>query len=125
MYDIICVDGVDPTFYNFHKFYLFSEIKNKIKHFENITDVSNLRKQKILVTLSEYPKDSKLLKLISSEKKICFLIDLGRLIKSSGFSRSVSIFRLRNFLSLCNKCGAFYAFASFSIEEKIRPRQKG
>jgi len=56
-------------------------------------------------------------KIIAEKKQICFLIDLGKIIKSRGVSRAIAISKLRNFLALCNRYGAFYTFATFAENE--------
>ena len=71
--------------------------------------------------LNDYAFDEGIIRVIAEKKNICFLIDLGRLIRSRGISRAVALSKLRNFLRLCVKYGAYYTFASFAESEaKIR-----
>jgi RNase P/RNase MRP subunit p30 len=111
----------DPEKFGFSKFYSFDEAKDKIENFKDVVAAAQRRNRKILAMLDDYKFDDGAIKLIAEKKKMCFLIDLSRIIKSYRVKRAIEISKLRSFLRLCNKHGALYAFASFSEkEEEIR-----
>jgi RNase P/RNase MRP subunit p30 len=96
-------------------------VKGKIESFKDVGGASERRNKKVLVLLDDYKFDVGAIKLIGEKKKMCFLIDLSRIIKSYRVKRAIEISKLRSFLRLCNKYGALYAFATFSDkEEEIR-----
>lgn len=106
----------------FSRFYSYDEIKGKIAEAEDLADASNrFKNKKTLIMLKDHAMDDGAVKLIAEKKNACFLIDLSRLMRIRGVPRSIAISKLRNFLSLCVKHNAFYAFASFSEnEDQIR-----
>ena len=102
----------------FSKFYLLDDVKGRIAEAEDLADAAaRFKNKKTLIMLKDHAMDDGAMKLIAEKKNACFLIDLGRLMKIRGVQRSIAISKLRNFLSLCVKHGAFYAFASFSETE--------
>jgi len=118
MFDIIRFRSeVNPDFFGFERFYFLEEAKGKILQAESLEKAATLRNRKALILLQDHAFDEGALKLIAEKKQLCFLIDLGRLIRSRGVSRAVAMSKLRNFLRLCNKYGAFYSFASFAENE--------
>jgi len=124
MFDIIRFKteaGIDPKKHGFEKFYSYEQVKGRIITFPEVIAASQNRNAKTLAMLEDWKFDEGAIKLIAEKKKMCFLIDLSRIIKSYGIGRAVGISKLRNFLRLCNRFGAVYAFASFSEkEEEIR-----
>jgi len=121
MFDIIrcgTETGIDPKKHGFEKFYTYEQVKNRIATFPEVIAASQKRNVKTLLMLDDWKFDEGAIKLIAEKKKMCFLIDLSRIIKSYGIRRAVEISKLRNFLRLCNRFGAFYAFASFSEKEE-------
>lgn len=120
MFDIVkCEAGASE--HGFDKFYFFDSVKGRIIHAKNLQEAAEHRNKKALIMLDNVDFDIGSVKLIAEKKKACFLMDLGALIKSHGITRAVSMSRLRTFLRLCNKYGAFYAFASFAkSEQEIR-----
>jgi RNase P/RNase MRP subunit p30 len=116
MFDIVKLEA-DPKIYGFENFYFFNSVKSKITECENVIEAEKHKNKKILVMLRDFAFDEGAMKLIAEKKNICFLIDLGRLMRSRGISRAIAISKIRTFLSLCNKFGAFYAFASFAEKE--------
>jgi len=120
MFDIIRCEA-DPKKYGFVRFYQHEQVKGKIMGFGDVVAAAEAKNRKILATLSDYKFDEGAIKVIAEKKRLCFLIDLSAIIKSRGIGRAVGISKLRNFLRLCAKHGAFYAFASFAEnEEEIR-----
>lgn len=120
MFDLIKCKA-DPKKYGFTKFYSLDEVKDIISTFPNVTAAVQKRNRKTLAMLDDYKFDEGAIKLIAEKKKMCFLIDLSRIIKSYRIRRAIEISKLRSFLRLCNKHGAYYAFASFAEkEEEIR-----
>jgi RNase P/RNase MRP subunit p30 len=124
MFDLIKCKA-DAEAHGFSKFYSFEDVKEKIESFKDVVAASQRKNRKILAMLEDYKFDDGAIKLIAEKKKLCFLIDLSRIIKSYRVKRAIEISKLRSFLRLCNKHGAFYAFASFSEKEKeIRSPQE-
>lgn len=115
MFDIISC-GAEPKKHGFDRFYKPSEVK--ILKAENLEAALKHKNQPALIVLNDYAFDEGAIKVIAEKKKLCFLIDLSRIIKSYGIRRAILMSKLRTFLSLCNRYGAFYALASFSEEEK-------
>src|SRR5208283_5490473 len=122
MFDIIKCKA-DASAYGFSKFYLPDEAK--IVQAENLAEAANYKNKKTLLMLADHAMDDGAMKTIAEKKNVCFLIDLGRLIRIRGVQRAIAISKLRNFLTLCVKHGAFYSFASFAEnEEQIRSPQE-
>jgi len=118
MYDIVRCDA-DPSEFGFEKF--FKHENGKITEVENLQAAVQFKNKKSLILLKDYAFDEGAIKVIAEKKKLCFLIDLGRLIRSSGIPRAIAMSKLRTFLRLCVKHGAFYSFASFANSpSKIR-----
>ncbi len=122
MYDILDFNSeINSKNFGFEKFYFFDSIKAKLIKVPNLVDSAKFKNKKVLVILDDYAFDEGAIKLIAEKKQACFLISISRIINSSGVSRAILFSKLRTFLKMCNKFGAFYAFASFSKEEsKIR-----
>ena len=120
MFDIIKCSA-EPSAFGFDKFYFYDDVKGRILEAENLQAAATHKNKKALIMLRDHAFDEGAIKVIAEKKKLCFLIDLGRLIKTNGISRAIAMSKLRNFLRLCVKHGAFYAFASFAEKEnKIR-----
>jgi hypothetical protein len=118
MYDIIKYQPLaDPSSFGFSKFFNFNSIQSRIVYAADLNEALNYKNRKTLVILQDYKFDEGAIRVIAEKKNICFLIDIGRLIKSNGISRAVGISKIRNFLRLCVKYGAFYSFASFAENE--------
>jgi len=113
MFDIIKCEA-NPS--DFKKFYFYGEVKEKIKTVENLSEASKINK-KMLVMLKSYALDEGAMKVIKERGKICFLIDLSKIINSSGIRRGIEIGRIGNFLKLCIRQGVYYSFATFSEKE--------
>ncbi len=122
MFDIIKCKADAPA-HGFSRFYLPEEIR--IAQAENLTAATNYKNKKTLLMLTDHAMDDGAMKTIAEKKNACFLIDISRLIRIRGVQRAIAISKLRNFLTLCVKHGAFYTFASFSEnEEQIRSPQE-
>ncbi|VVC03164.1 RNase P subunit p30 [Candidatus Bilamarchaeum dharawalense] len=120
MYDIIKCSAEASSF-GFSNFFNFESVKNKIVIVENLEAAANYKNKKVLIVLNDYAFDEGAIRIIAEKKQVCFLIDLGRLIRSHGISRAVAFSKIRNFLRLCVKYGAYYSFASFAdTPSKIR-----
>ena len=113
MFDIIRCNA-DPSIFGFSKFYSLAEVKGKIVEVENLEAATNYKNKKVLLALRDFAFDEGAIKIIAEKKNVCFLIDLGRLIRTRGVPRAIAISKLRNFLRMCNKFGAFYTFATFA-----------
>jgi len=113
MFDIVKCKAEAP---GFEKTYSYEDVNNKIKKVENLSEASRVNK-KMLVMLKSYALDEGAVKVIKERRKLCFLIDLSRIMNSSGIRRAIEIGRIKNFLRLCVRHKIFYAFASFSEEE--------
>jgi RNase P/RNase MRP subunit p30 len=106
----------EPAF-GFSGFYFYDDIKPKIVEAENLEAAAQSKNRKVLIMLRDHAFDEGAIKLIAEKKNACFLIDLGRLMRMRGVPRAIAISKLRNFLAMCVKHGAFYAFASFAENE--------
>ena len=116
MFDIIRCKA-DASRYGFDRFYLFDDTKEKILQSENLQEAAKHKNRKALIMLRDHAFDEGAIKVIAEKKRLCFLIDLGRLMDTKGVPRAIAMSKLRNFLRLCVKHGAFYAFASFAEKE--------
>jgi RNase P/RNase MRP subunit p30 len=122
MFDIIKCKA-DASAHGFSRLYLADEVR--IAQAEDLTAATNYKNMKTLLMLADHAMDDGAMKTIAEKKNVCFLIDLGRLIRIRGVQRAIAISKLRNFLTLCVKHGAFYSFATFAEnEEQIRSPQE-
>ncbi len=122
MYDIIKCKA-DASAHGFTRFYMPDEVR--IAQAENLTAAAEYKNKKILIMLSDHAMDDGAMKTIAEKKNVCFLIDVSRLIRIRGIQRAIAISKLRNFLNLCVKHGAFYSFATFAeTEAQIRSPQE-
>jgi len=120
MFDILKCPA-DPKKFGFERFFFSNDLAGRIVECENLESAVNHKNKKTLVSLRDYAFDEGAIRIIAEKKNICFLIDLGRLIKTRGVPRSIALSKLRNFLRLCVKYNAFYTFASFAeTEDQIR-----
>lgn len=120
MYDIIRCEA-DPSKHGFGRFYSYDTIKGKIIQASDIREAVKHKNRNALIMLKDYAFDEGAIKIIGEKKKLCFLIDIGRLIRMRGVPRAIAISKLRNFLSMCVRFGAYYSFASFAErEDEIR-----
>ncbi|MBI5047039.1 hypothetical protein HZC07_04910, partial [Candidatus Micrarchaeota archaeon] len=104
MYDIIACKA-EPKQFGFDSFYFYDSIKSKIVECESLAQAVNHKNQNKLIMLKDHQLDDGALRLIGEAKKACILIDLGRLIRTSGVSRAIAISKLRSFLKMCVKYG--------------------
>ncbi len=124
MYDIITC-AADPSSFGFARFYAPSDFKGRAVECENLAAAVEHKNRKVLISLRDYAFDEGAIRLIAEKRSACFLIDLGRLIRTRGVPRAIAISKLRNFLRLCVKHGAFYTFATFAEKEsQIRTPQE-
>jgi RNase P/RNase MRP subunit p30 len=120
MYDIIRCDA-EPSEFGFSRFYSFSEARDRISECDDLAAAVNLKNRKTLISLRDHAFDEGAIKVIAEKKKACFLIDLGKLIRTRGVPRAIAISKLRNFLALCARHGAYYTFATFAeSRDRIR-----
>lgn len=124
MFDIIKCQA-DASAHGFSRFYNFDDVNARIAQAPDLAAATNYKNKKTLLMLADHAMDDGAMKIIAEKKNVCFLIDLGRLIRIRGVQRAIAISKLRNFLKLCVKHGAFYTFASFAEnEEQIRSPQE-
>jgi hypothetical protein len=124
MFDIIKCQA-DASAHGFSRFYNFDDVNARIAQAPDLAAATNYKNKKTLLMLADHAMDDGAMKIIAEKKSVCFLIDLGRLIRIRGVQRAIAISKLRNFLKLCVKHGAFYTFASFAEnEEQIRSPQE-
>ncbi len=118
MFDIIRFPA-EPSKHGFERFYQFNEAVagNKMTECDNLVAAANHKNRKILVSLRDYAFDEGALKIIAEKKNVCFLIDLGRIMRTRGVPRAIMLSKLRTFLRLCVKFGAFYTFVTFAEKE--------
>ncbi len=117
MFDIIRCRA-DAKGHGFDRFYLADDLKGRIIDEENLEAAAKHKNKKALIRLKDHAFDEGAIKVIAEKKKACFLIDLGSIIKSRGVYRAISMSKLRTFLQMCARHGAFYTFATFAENEK-------
>ncbi len=117
MFDIIRC-GADAKAHGFERLFSSEEANARISVVDNAEKAAELKNRKALLMLRDWKFDEGAIKVIAEKKKACFLIDLSTVIGSHGMRRAVEMSKLRSFLRLCAKHGAFYAFASFSEKEE-------
>ncbi|MFN7990815.1 MAG: RNase P subunit p30 family protein [Candidatus Micrarchaeia archaeon] len=113
MFDIIACTA-EPSDFGFSRFYSLDEAKGKIATAENLEGALAHKNRKVLVSLRDFAFDEGAIKVIAEKKSVCFILDIGRLVRTRGVPRAIAISKLRNFLRLCVKHGAYYTFASFA-----------
>jgi RNase P/RNase MRP subunit p30 len=123
MFDIVKCSAA-PSQYGFTAFYSPEQLKGKVIEAENLEAAAGHRNRKSLILLRDHSYDEGAMKLVAEKKQLCFLIDLGRLMRSRGVQRAILLSRLRTFLALCNRFGAFYSFATFA-ESELQVRNAG
>lgn len=116
MFDIIGCDA-EPSRFGFSRFFSLSDCKGKVSEVENLEAALAQKGGRTLIMLRDYAFDEGAIRVIAEKGSACFLIDLGRLMRMRGVPRAIAISKLRNFLALCVKYGAFYSFASFAGKE--------
>jgi len=109
--------SIDAKQFGYEKLYEYEKVKNKISTAKNASEAANYKNKKILIILEDYGYDDGAVKIIAEKKNICFLIDLSRIINSYGTPRAILMSKLRAFLRLCVKHGAYYTFADFAKDE--------
>ncbi|MEK6982797.1 MAG: hypothetical protein AABX38_07725 [Candidatus Micrarchaeota archaeon] len=121
MFDIVLFnpEKIDLKKLGYEKLYDYSSphVKQKIIKVKNLAQAVNYKNKEMLIIIEDHDFDDGAIKLIAEKKKACFLIDLSRIINSKGVGRAVAMSKLRNFLKLCNKHGAYYTFADFAKDE--------
>ncbi len=117
MFDIIKCSA-DPAVFGFSRFYSLSDCKGRIIECENLEQAAQHKNRKALIMLRDHAFDEGAIKVIAEKKSACFLIDIGRLIRTRGVPRAIALSKLRNLIRLFVKHGAFYTFASFSEGER-------
>ncbi|MFH0885265.1 MAG: hypothetical protein V1861_06150 [Candidatus Micrarchaeota archaeon] len=116
MFDIIGCDA-EPARFGFSRFFSIKDCKSRITEVENLEAAVALKNRKSLIMLRDYAFDEGAIRVIAEKKSACFIIDLGRLIRMRGVPRAIALSKLRNFLTLCVKFGAYYTFATFAEKE--------
>ncbi len=117
MFNIAAFHCNSPKDYGYDAVYSSDSVKGKIETVNSTPDAVVFKNKKTLILLKSHDFDEGSIKLIAQKKKACFLIDLSMLIRSYGTGRAILLSRLRNFLALCNKYGAYYTFADFAKSE--------
>jgi RNase P/RNase MRP subunit p30 len=116
MFDIVNCKA-DAARYGFTTFFSPEQLKGKVIEADNLEAAAQHRNKKSLVLLRDYAYDEGAVKIIAEKKQLCFLIDLGKLMRTRGVSRAIALSKLRNFLALCVRFNAFYTFATFAESE--------
>jgi RNase P/RNase MRP subunit p30 len=116
MFDIIRC-AAEPSRFGFERFFSLTDAKGKIIEADNVVAAAEQRNRKSLVILKDYAFDEGAIKLIAEKKSLCFLIDIGRLVRTRGVPRAIAMSKLRTFLAMCNRFGAYYSFATFAEKE--------
>ncbi len=124
MFDIIRAKGVSPAPFLFSNFFILDEVKGKIISVADLEEAAKSKSKKALVIPQDYRSDIGLMKGFAGGKA-AYLVDLGRIIESSGFRRSMEMAKIRNFLRICVKYEVPFAIASFAGSEfSIRNAQE-
>jgi RNase P/RNase MRP subunit p30 len=116
MFDIVRCEA-DAKAHGFSRFFSMPDCKGRVLELDNLAAAAEHRNRKSLIMLRDWAFDEGAIRVIAEKKSACFLIDLGRIMETRGVQRAIAISKLRNFLSLCVKYGAFYAFATFAESE--------
>ena len=116
MFDILKCKA-DAAKYGFTAFYSPEQFKGKVLEVANLEAAAAHKNKKSLILLRDYAYDEGAVKVIAEKKQLCFLVDLGRLMRTGGIQRAVLMSKMRNFLGLCVRFNAFYTFASFAENE--------
>ncbi len=103
--------------FGYEKLYELSKVKTKIATVKTTAESEQYKGKKLLVVVENYEYDEGSIRVVADKKKACYLIDLSKVIGSYGTRRAVEIAKLRSFLKVCNRFGAFYTFADFSRNE--------
>ncbi|MDO8553874.1 MAG: hypothetical protein Q7S22_03650 [Candidatus Micrarchaeota archaeon] len=119
MFNIISFssENIVPKNFGYEKLYELTKVKGKIVSVKTTTESEQYKGKKLLVIVENYEYDEGSIRVVADKKKACYLIDLSKIINSYGTRRAVEIAKLRSFLKVCNRFGAFYAFADFSRDE--------
>lgn len=120
MFDIIFFNLENPEKFGFKKTYFFNnpQIKNKIIFAKTLSEAQKFKSQKKLIVIEEFEiKEEGLISDMIANKKVCFLIDLSKLIKSYGKRRAFLLSKTRQFVFQLLKKGAYFAVATFAKEE--------
>jgi len=116
MYDIIRCEA-DAVSHGFERLFHASSLKGRVIDADNLQAAAEHRSRKSLILLKDHAFDEGAIRIIAEKKSACFLIDLGRLMRSRGVPRAIAMSKLRTFLGMCVKYGAFYTFATFAGSE--------
>jgi RNase P/RNase MRP subunit p30 len=116
MYDIIKCRA-DAARHGFTAFYSPEQFRGRVLEVANLEAAAAHKNRKSLILLRDYAYDEGAVKIIAEKKQLCFLIDLGRLMRTRDIQRAVLLSKMRNFLGLCVRFNAFYTFASFAENE--------
>jgi len=116
MFDILKCKA-DAAKYGFTAFYSPEQFKGKVLEVANLEAAAAHKNKKSLILLRDYAYDEGAVKVIAEKKQLCFLVDLGRLMRTGGIQRAVLMSKMRNVLGLCVRFNAFYTFASFAENE--------
>lgn len=124
MFDIISCQA-DAKKHGFARFFSMQDCKGKVLELDNLEAAAAHKNRKTLIMLKDWAFDEGAIRVIAEKQSACFLIDLGRLMEMKGVQRAIALSKLRNFLSVCVKFNAFYAFATFAGSEgQIRSPQE-
>ena len=113
MFDIIACQA-DASTYGFSRFYSVSDCKGKVVECDSLEKAVEHKNRKVLILLRDLAFDEGAIKVIAEKRSACFVIDVGRLIKTRGVPRAIALSKLRNLLRLFVKHGAYYTFATFA-----------
>lgn len=119
MFNIISFppQGIEAPKYGYEKLYEAAKVKRTVTRVRATADSAEHKNRKTLILVENHEFDDGSIKLVGEKKKACFLIDLSKIIDSSGVPRAIAMSKLRTFLKLCNTHGAFYTFADFARDE--------
>ena len=98
--------------YGYEKIY--SEKELNIIKIDKVENAGRYKQKKILIFPKEYLFDDGAIQLIGANKKACFLIDVGKIIRTRGLKRSFEIGVMKTFLKKATRFGAYYALSDFS-----------
>lgn len=126
MFNIISFSSekLDAKSFGYGKVYELSKVKGNIVNVKTTAESEQHKGKKTLIVVESYEYDEGSIKVIADKKKACYLIDLSKIINSYGTRRAMEMAKLRSFLKVCNRFGAFYTFADFARNELDLRRAK-
>lgn len=107
----------DHKSFGYEKVYELAKVKGSIATAKTTAESEQYKGKKLIIIVENYEYDEGSIRVVAEKKKACYLIDLSKIINSYGTRRALEMAKLRSFLKVCNRFGAFYTFADFARNE--------